>query len=158
MVKGSNYLEALANVHTVVFDKTGTLTKGEFKVTGIYPSGDAAQETIEKRRIQIKLTAGSASQLALLELAAWQKAPLTILFPGLSVKLGGILLSIRGSQMRRRFPGHGIRVKADGRIVLAGNDRLMKKENIAYKPCPGVERWFIWQRKEIFWVPFLFPM
>ena len=50
LVKGSNYLEALANVHTVVFDKTGTLTKGEFKVTGIYPSGDAAQETIEKRQ------------------------------------------------------------------------------------------------------------
>ncbi len=38
----------------------------------------------------------------------------------------------------KEIPGHGICVKVDGRTVLAGNDRLMKQENIAYKPCPAV--------------------
>lgn len=119
LVKGSNYLEALANVHTVVFDKTGTLTKGEFKVTGIYPSG-------------------SVSQMDLLELAALAE----------SCSDHPVSRSIRDAWGHtaehtritdaEEIPGHGIRVKVDGRIVLAGNDRLMKRENIAYKPCPAV--------------------
>ena len=138
LVKGSNYLEALANVHTVVFDKTGTLTKGEFKVTGIYPSGDAAQETIEKRQDTDKADGWSASQLALLELAALAESSSDHPVSRSIREAWGHSFEHTRIADAEEIPGHGIRVKADGRTVLAGNDRLMKKENIAYKPCPGV--------------------
>lgn len=138
LVKGSNYLEALANVHTVVFDKTGTLTKGEFKVTGIYPSGDAAQETIEKRQDTDKADGWSASQLALLELAALAESSSDHPVSRSIREAWGHSFEHTRIADAEEIPGHGIRVKADGRTVLAGNDRLMKMENIAYKPCPGV--------------------
>ena len=138
LVKGSNYLEALANVHTVVFDKTGTLTKGEFKVTGIYPSGDAAQETIEKRQDTDKADGWSASQLALLELAALAESSSDHPVSRSIREAWGHSFEHTRIADAEEIPGHGIRVKADGRTVLAGNDRLMKKENIAYKPCSGV--------------------
>ena len=143
----------------MVFDKTGTLTKGEFKVTGIYPSGDADQETIEKRQDTDKADGWSG-------------------FPAGSVRTGSpgrkllpnhpVSRSIReawGHSFEHtriadaeEIPGHGIRVKADGRTVLAGNDRLMKMEILPISHVRAWERWFIWQRKETFWVPFLFPM
>lgn len=138
LVKGSNYLEALANVHTVVFDKTGTLTKGEFKVTGIYPSGDAAQETIEKRQDTDKADGWSSSQLALLELAALAESSSDHPVSRSIREAWGHSFEHTRIADAEEIPGHGIRVKADGRTVLAGNDRLMKMENIAYKPCPGV--------------------
>lgn len=138
LVKGSNYLEALANVHTVVFDKTGTLTKGEFKVTGIYPSGDADQETIEKRQDTDKADGWSASQLALLELAALAESSSDHPVSRSIREAWGHSFEHTRIADAEEIPGHGIRVKADGRTVLAGNDRLMKMENIAYKPCPGV--------------------
>lgn len=47
LVKGSNFMEALAEIDTIVFDKTGTLTKGEFKVTKLYPSGISEEELLE---------------------------------------------------------------------------------------------------------------
>ena len=138
LVKGSNYLEALANVHTVVFGKTGTLTKGEFKVTGIYPSGDADQETIEKRQDTDKADGWSASQLALLELAALAESSSDHPVSRSIREAWGHSFEHTRIADAEEIPGHGIRVKADGRTVLAGNDRLMKMENIAYKPCPGV--------------------
>ena len=46
LIKGSNYLEALNNVHTIVFDKTGTLTKGVFKVTKIDSKGNLSKESL----------------------------------------------------------------------------------------------------------------
>ena len=138
LVKGSNYLEALANVHTVVFDKTGTLTKGEFKVTGIYPSGEADQETIEKRQDTDKADGWSASQLALLELAALAESSSDHPVSRSIREAWGHSFEHTRIADAEEIPGHGIRVKADGRTVLAGNDRLMKMENIAYKPCPGV--------------------
>ena len=113
LVKGSNYLEALANVHTVVFEKTGTLTKGEFKVTGIYPSGDAAQETIEKRQDTDKADGWSASQLALLELAALAESSSDHPVSRSIREAWGHSFEHTRIADAEEIPGHGIRVKAD---------------------------------------------
>lgn len=113
LVKGSNYLEALNDVKYVVFDKTGTLTKGEFKVTGIYPQkGWTEQELLR--------------QAAFAEIHSTHP----------------IAESIReayGQELREdrltnynEISGHGIQVEFEGREVLAGNAKLMKRENIVF--------------------------
>ncbi|GIP37137.1 cadmium transporter [Paenibacillus sp. J31TS4] len=114
LVKGSNYLEALNQVQTVVFDKTGTLTKGSFEVTGIRPADDWSRDD-------------------LLAIAAYAEMHST----------HPIADSIRAAYGRELDParandydeiaGHGIRVRVDGRLVLAGNARLMEKEGVTYR-------------------------
>lgn len=120
LVKGSNYLEAAAEMTTVVFDKTGTLTKGEFKVTQILPW---KEETAED----------------LLETAAlgesYSNHPIALsLKEALKETYGKSADTDRVSDAEE-IPGHGIRVKVDGREVLLGNEKLMKKEGAAYEPC-----------------------
>ena len=110
LVKGSNYLEALAHMETIVFDKTGTLTKGQFNVTGIYPFG--------------------CSEEKLLELAAYAECysehPI-----GVAIKksYGKKILSDR-IENTEEIPGHGVKLMIDGQCVLAGNERLLDKEKI----------------------------
>lgn len=113
LIKGSNYLEALNNVDTIVFDKTGTLTKGVFHVTKI---SDAA----------------NTSGVNLLEYAAYAE----------SYSTHPIALSIQKAYGKdivkdemsdyEEIPGHGIHVKVKGTEVLAGNAKLMAKENISF--------------------------
>ncbi len=112
LVKGGNYLEALARTGTVVFDKTGTLTKGVFEVDRIVPVQLWAEE--------------------LLELAAYAESHST---HPISLSLqraykGSIDLS-RVTDVEE-IPGHGITARVDGRAVLAGNPKLMQRENIGY--------------------------
>lgn len=114
LIKGSNYLEALYNVDTFVFDKTGTLTKGVFNVSSIESTGAVSKEN-------------------LLDLAAHAEADSN----------HPIALSIRqayGKEIDRNriaeaaeIPGQGIRVKVDGRTVLAGNGKLMDAQGISYE-------------------------
>lgn len=113
LVKGSNYLEALNAVKYVVFDKTGTLTKGVFEVDSIHAAPGFSDEEV-------------------LEYAAYAEAhsnhpiadSIRKAFPGKIVEE-----RIREYQ---EISGHGISVKLDGRNVLAGNQKLMVKENIEY--------------------------
>lgn len=115
LVKGSNYLEALAEIDTIVFDKTGTLTKGEFKVTQINPSDISEEE--------------------LLELAAlaeyYSNHPI-----GASIK-EAYNREINTNRLgdTKEISGRGIKAEIDGRAVLAGNGTLMKQEGISYIPC-----------------------
>nr|WP_328804626.1 heavy metal translocating P-type ATPase [Paenibacillus apii] len=118
LVKGSNYLEALNDVKTVVFDKTGTLTKGQFKVTGIYPAeGMTADELL---RLAAYAESHSGHPIAESIVAAY----------------GG---SIAGNAVSdyREISGHGIRAAVEGRTVLAGNARLMEREGIAFRQPDG---------------------
>lgn len=113
LIKGSNYLEALNNVETVVFDKTGTLTKGVFKVTEINPQGGNSEND-------------------LLEYAAYAEClsthPIAL----------SILHAYNGEidknklQDYQEVAGYGIKVKVDGHAILAGNSRLMDSETIDY--------------------------
>lgn len=116
LVKGSNYLEAVAEMTTIVFDKTGTLTKGEFKVTKCMPQ----QGVTEKE---------------LLETAAlgegYSNHPIAL---SLKDAYGKKIDFARVSEAEE-LAGHGIRVQIDGREVLLGNEKLMNVNQITYEPC-----------------------
>lgn len=121
LVKGSNYLEALAQMDTIVFDKTGTLTKGEFKVTEIRPSGMSGEE--------------------LLRLAAlaehYSNHPISLSIQDAYEKAGG-RMNLSSIGKNEEISGHGVRTEIDGSVVLAGNGRLMEAEGIAYEPCESI--------------------
>lgn len=112
LVKGSNFLEALNDVKVVVFDKTGTLTKGQFKVTGIYPSG-GVQES-ELLRTAAYAESHSSHPIAESIRAAY-----------------GEEISAEAVSDYNEISGHGIAVTVEGKAVLAGNARLMEREGIA---------------------------
>lgn len=111
LVKGSNYLELLANAETVLMDKTGTLTKGTFNVT--------------------EINSASISKEQLLEYCAYAEFysnhPIS-----LSIKktYGKEIDAGRLSDVEE-ISGHGVKAKVDNVIVLAGNEKLMKQQNIS---------------------------
>lgn len=112
LVKGSNFLEALNDVKVVVFDKTGTLTKGEFKVTGTYPSEGFKEN--ELLRTAAYAESHSGHPIAESIRAAYGKE-----IPGDAIA------------DYNEISGHGIAVMVEGKAVLAGNARLMAREGIA---------------------------
>lgn len=110
LIKGSNYLEALKNVDTIVFDKTGTLTRGVFKVT----------------RIHSRL----ATDQDLLELAAYAESYS-------NHPIAQSILLAYGREIRKErissydeIPGHGIQAVIDGRTVLAGSSRFLQSSGV----------------------------
>ncbi len=117
LVKGSNYLEALNRVDTVVFDKTGTLTKGNFKVTRIDAAEGRTQDEILYYAAHAELYSGHPIAVSIRE--AYGKEPDAALVSGYE-----------------EIPGKGVRVKVGGKSVLAGNGKLMETEKIDWKPSP----------------------
>ena len=115
LVKGSNYLEAMAGVSTLVFDKTGTLTKGEFKVSGIYPQG--------------------CSEAELLERAACGELYSTHPIGEPLKEAYGKAIEAERVTGAEEIAGHGIRVKVDGEELLLGNEKLMQQAGISYTTC-----------------------
>jgi len=128
LVKGGNYLEAVAQINTIVFDKTGTLTKGEFKVSEIRPAG-GKEESGETDREE--------ACWKLLELAAlgegYSNHPIAASIREAFEEKGGKPDMDRVSDAEE-IAGHGICVKVDGREVLLGNEKLMQLKAIAYEP------------------------
>ncbi len=118
LIKGSNYLEALNDVDIAVFDKTGTLTKGVFIVTNILNRGIFSKEGILEYAAYAE--SNSNHPIALSILSAYGKG----------IDKG----RISGYE---EIPGHGIRIELNGKLVLAGNKRLMKKEQVAYEEFPN---------------------
>lgn len=112
LVKGSNYLEALNDVKIVVFDKTGTLTKGQFKVTGIFPTEGIAES--ELLRLAAYAESHSPHPIAESIRSAYGSD-----IPGEAIA------------DYNEISGHGIAVTVEGRAVLAGNARLMEREGIS---------------------------
>lgn len=114
LIKGSNYLEALNNVDTVVFDKTGTLTKGIFLVTEVYPMNEWNKES-------------------LLEYAAYAESysnhPIAV---SIQKAFGKAIDQGRVSNYQEIL-GHGIKVQVDDKEVLAGNSKLMIAEGIVFE-------------------------
>lgn len=112
LVKGSNYLEALAQTEIVVFDKTGTLTKGVFNVQEIHPEGVSKEELLE-------LTAYVES---------YSNHPISL---SLKRAYGKEIDNGRISDVEE-ISGHGVIATVDGKKVMAGNIKLMKMMNIPY--------------------------
>ena len=118
LVKGSNYLEGLNKVNTVVFDKTGTLTKGVFKVAEIIPAQQVAADTVLEYAALAEQF--STHPIAVSILAACGKR------------------NFASIQSYREIPGHGLEVETTCGKILAGNAKLMEREKIAYEPCRKV--------------------
>ena len=153
LVKGSNYLESLSQIHTIVFDKTGTLTKGEFKVTELLPAGEAlGQEVLEPGQIAVSAqeaasgqaagasdgTARTPAQTALLELAALAEGYSDHPISRSIREAWGQSLDMSRVTDAEEISGHGVKVKVDGHIVLAGNGKLMDQMDVDYKECSSV--------------------
>jgi len=119
LIKGGNYLEALNYLDTVVFDKTGTLTKGVFNVTEMHPvKGIENDELLE---IATLAEAYSNHPIALSILREYNK-------------------DIDKTKLTEytEIAGHGVSVKVDGKIILAGNNKLMSSNGIAFTETDNV--------------------
>lgn len=118
LVKGSNYLEALASTKYVVFDKTGTMTQGVFEVSGIHHASIAKDK--------------------LLELAAMAESYSTHPISKSLLQAYGNPVDKERIKNVEEISGHGVIAQIDDKEVLVGNDKLMKKYGIEYKPCHDV--------------------
>lgn len=115
LIKGANYLEALANVKTVVFDKTGTLTKGTFAVAAVHP------ETLSKKE--------------LLDIAALAESYSNHPIAASIVRAHGGHIDQSRIRNTEELSGRGIRAIIDGKTVCAGNGRLMDEAGANWHEC-----------------------
>ena len=119
LVKGGNYLEALNNVEMVVFDKTGTLTKGIFKVTEINPEKNISKD-------ELLACAAYAEN--------YSNHPIAT---SIIREYNNEIIQDK-IENHEEISGHGVKVILDGKEVLAGNYKLMNKENIDYKDVENI--------------------
>ena len=113
LVKGGNYLEALAKVKTFVFDKTGTLTKGTFEVTDIQPQLEGISKN-ELLRIACAAERASSHPIAM----------------SLKKKADAELVRLDEAENIREIAGRGVCASIDGQSVLVGNARLMRENGV----------------------------
>ncbi len=116
LVKGSNFLDALTQVKTMVFDKTGTLTKGEFKVSEIVAYNGFDKDAILKAAAYAEAHSNHPIAKSILEQ-----------FDG---KIDQSLI-----EKVEEIPGHGIKAKINNEYIIAGNDKLLHKEKIDHPVC-----------------------
>ena len=117
LVKGSTYLEELADTRVVVFDKTGTLTQGTFKVVKVCPVEGGTED-------------GLVEAAALAE--SWSKHPISL---SIKAAYGKDIDSARVTDVEE-LGGHGVTAKVDGKLVAAGNARLMAKLGLTVPDVP----------------------
>ena len=118
LVKGSSFLETLSQTKIVVFDKTGTMTKGVFEVNGIHHSPYKDEELLEYAALAESYSTHPISK-------SLQRA------------YGKPIDKNRVSDVEE-IGGHGLTAKVDGKVVAAGNAKLMKKFGIEYHDCSHV--------------------
>ncbi len=116
LVKGSKYLDALAELDTVVFDKTGTLTKGVFRVTKIVPENGFTEEELLSMAAAAESSSTHPIARSIIEAYGKEIDPETV-------------------KEYREISGHGIMARIDGREVIAGNDRLLHLRKIEHGAC-----------------------
>ena len=118
LIKGSNYLEALAEAEIVVMDKTGTLTKGTFKVTEVKPASENGVEVISGEKL-LELTAYAES---------YSNHPISLSIQ----KAYGKDLDKNRLESTEELAGHGVHAVIDGFDIYAGNEKLMRQQKISF--------------------------
>ncbi len=121
LIKGSNYIETVANIGSVAFDKTGTVTEGVFEVTGIYHSSDPERMLYLAAHAEI-----------------YSKHPISTGLLNAFEKNTGHLPRPERVSDAQDLPGRGITATVDGVSVAVGNVRLMKELGITYRECEHV--------------------
>ena len=120
LVKGSNYLEAVGEVTTVVFDKTGTLTKGEFRVSKVDPAGRSKGELLELAA----LAEGYSNHPIAISIREAYSDPKA--------------LSLERVSCAEEIAGQGIHAVIDGKDVYLGNAKLMRTQGIDFEENPAM--------------------
>ncbi|MBR1873595.1 MAG: heavy metal translocating P-type ATPase, partial [Eubacterium sp.] len=147
LVKGSNYLELAADLGTVVFDKTGTLTLGEFKVTEIIPAGRPAYRSKSSTVNNEKASDDSFGEpdefvLELLRIAAhaegYSNHPIAISIREAFEEEFHFTIDRDLIKDAKEIAGQGICAVMDSGSILAGNDKLMRANDIEFDPCDSV--------------------
>ncbi|MBQ6233784.1 MAG: cadmium-translocating P-type ATPase [Clostridia bacterium] len=116
LIKGANYLEALASTDTVVFDKTGTMTRGVFEVSGVHHSPLDDQSLLRLA--------------ALAESRSNHPIAVSIRAACTDMEKAGTLADVH------ELSGLGLRAElSDGRLLLVGSEKLMRQENVDFIPC-----------------------
>jgi Cd2+/Zn2+-exporting ATPase len=134
LIKGSNYLETLAQTKTVVFDKTGTITQGVFEVCGIHQHSCSEHKKADGT-CRPEYTAEEQNLLEYAALAECHSThPISV---SLQKAYGKKLDNTRVTDVQE-ISGHGVITTVDGHQVAAGNDKLMKKLGIEYRTCDCV--------------------
>ena len=118
LVKGGNYLEALAKADTIVFDKTGTLTNGSFNVVAIHPEAESHIDP------DVLLSLAAHAE-------AYSNHPIAV---SIKEAYRGEIDPARVQDVNEEG-GHGVRAVVDKHVVLIGNDKLMNESSIAYHNC-----------------------
>ena len=112
LIKGSNYLEALAKTETYVFDKTGTLTEGVFRVAEYHPVGITREEMLDYMAVgEVHSTHPIATSIK---------------------EAYGKEVDPQRLEWAKELPGYGMQASIDGKKVLVGNSKLMKQRQIKY--------------------------
>lgn len=119
LIKGSNFLEALNNVETVVFDKTGTLTKGTFNVTGITAQNGFTGEEL------LKLAAYAES---------YSSHPIALSI----VKAYGKEVNKSEIKLYDEIAGYGVKAKVGDRLITVGNTKLLNSEDVPYSEVDSI--------------------
>lgn len=119
LIKGGQYMEALANAGTVIFDKTGTLTKGNFEVTAVHPSNISEDELI---RLAVLAESASLHPIAN-SLREYHKAETGA--ETVEGQVGDI----------EELTGYGVKAKVNGDEILAGNMKMMSEAGISFDIC-----------------------
>ncbi len=118
LIKGSNYLETLSKVKTIVFDKTGTLTKGNFEVNAIHHNKISEEKLIEYAALA---ESASSHPIALSLKKAYKKE-----------------IDISRIKEIEEISGNGVIAKIDNKEIIAGNEKLMEKYNINPIKCHSI--------------------
>ncbi len=116
LVKGSNFLDVLTQVKTVVFDKTGTLTKGEFKVSGIFPANGFDEKTILEYAAYAEYNSNHPIAKSIFE--SYDRE-----FD--SSRIGKV----------QEISGYGLKAYIDNKEILVGNDKLLHNQNVEHEKC-----------------------
>ena len=111
LVKGSNYLEALSRLETVIFDKTGTLTEGKFGITALCPEGDVTEENLLYVAALCEYHSSHPIAMSIKETYAKEIIP-------------------NEDMIYENIAGKGVKITENDRILLAGNQELMQEHNI----------------------------